>query len=79
MAVTTTGRTGSAPEGGGGGRLLAVTTGGGGVASSYFISLFSDTPFQIHPPSSGSEVLPSALLSSHVAERASSIRCSRYR
>lgn len=70
MAVTTTGRTGSAPDGGGGGRLLAVTTGGGGVASSYFISLYSAASLRIHPPSSGSEVLSSALLSSHVAERA---------
>lgn len=79
MAVTMTGRTGSAPDGGGGGRLLAVTTGGGGVASSYFISLYSAAALQIHPPSSEPEVLSSTLLSSHVAERAYSLRCSRYR
>lgn len=44
------------------------------------LSVFTlQLPFQINPPSSGSEVLPSTLLSSHVAERASYFRCSRYR
>lgn len=34
MAVTTTGRTGRAPDGGGGGRPVAVTIGVGGVANN---------------------------------------------
>lgn len=68
--MTTTGRTGRAPDGGGGGRPDTVTIGVGGVASSYSSVSHQFRNKKKDVPSSGPEGNLLAQLLSHVVEHA---------